>query len=213
MLRNSLLAIQALLGMTIVLEGTPNPRLCSVLIAATMRLAQTMGLHRKNQDPTLTEVQVEQQRRVFWIAYFLDKDINLRTGQPLAQDDGDLDVELPSETISNLPPYNNSTNTINFFNLRIGLAIIQGQVYRRMYSVKAANQSKAAQSFAAHELNAMLAAWRDSIPIDFEEIRQPLFKLQSLQTFCIRSFCVLFMLVVWLLSINHFREIMALRLL
>ena len=171
MLHNSLLAVQALLGMTVVIQGTPNPRLCSVLIAAAMRLAQTMGLHRKNQDLALTEAEIEQRKRVFWIAYFLDKDISLRTGQPPAQNDDDMDVELPSETISNLPPYNNGINTISFFNSRIGLAVIQGQVYNRLYAVKAANQSEAEQIFAAHELNAMLMAWKNSVPIDFEEDR------------------------------------------
>ena len=103
MLHNNLQAIQALLGMTIVLEGTPNPRLSSVLNAAALRLAQTMGLHRKNVDPSLTAAEIEERKNVFWIAYFLDRDISLRTGQPPLQDDDDMDVDLPCGTISDLP--------------------------------------------------------------------------------------------------------------
>ena len=169
MLHNSLSAVQALVGMAIVLQGTPNPRLCSVLIAAAMKLAQTMGLHRKNEDPTLSEAEIEQRKRVFWITYILDKDISLRSGQPPSQDDDDMDVELPSETISDLPPSETLVDGINFFNCRIGLAIIQGQVYKRLYSVKAARQSVSEQLFATYELNATLAAWRKNVLIDFDD--------------------------------------------
>jgi hypothetical protein len=169
MLHNSLPAVQALLGMTIVLQGTPNPRLCSVLIATAMRLAQTMGLHRKNHDLSLTEAEIEQRKRVFWIAYLLDKDISLRTGQPPAQDDDDMDIELPSHTISSTPLDSIETNTINFFNCRIGLAVIQGQVYKRLYSAKAIRQCEIEQLASVQELDAMLANWRSSVPIDFHE--------------------------------------------
>jgi hypothetical protein len=169
MLHYSLPAVQALLGMTIILQGTPNPRLCSVLVAAAMRLAQTMGLHRKNQDLNLTEAEIEQRRRVFWIAYFLDKDLSLRMGQPPAQDDDDMDVDLPSEEISDLSLDSNCASKTNFFNCRIGLAIIQGQVYKRFYSAKAEQQSEAEQLLEVHQLDACLAAWRSSAPIVFEE--------------------------------------------
>ena len=172
MLHNSLPAVQALLGMTIVLGGTPNPRLCSVLNAAALRLAQTMGLHRRNQDPTLSPSEIEERKNVFWIAYSLDRDISLRTGQPPIQDDDDMDVDLPSGTNSDLPHvmrFGNGLDTINLFNARIGLAIIQGQIYKKLYSVKASRQSEAQQLVAAQELDTMLASWRRSVPIDFDD--------------------------------------------
>ena len=169
MLHNSLPAVQALLGMAVVLEGTPNPRLCSVLVANAMRLAQAMGLHRQNNDSSLTEAEVEQRKRVFWIAYLLDKDISLRTGQPPAQDEDDMDVKIPSYNTPHLPLDGSDIDSIDFFNSRIGLAIIQGQVYKRLYSVKAMRQSESEQFLAVHELNAMLSTWRSSVPIDFDE--------------------------------------------
>ena len=169
MLYNSLPAVQALLGMTIILLGTPNPRLCSVLIAAAMRLAQTMGLHRKSNESSILESEIEQRKRVFWVAYFLDKDISLRTGQPPSQNDDDMDVELPSHNLSDIHVGGNVINTTNFFNCRIGLGIIQGQVYKRLYSAKALRQSVEEQLLAERELDAMLATWRNSVPIDFEE--------------------------------------------
>lgn len=177
LLKNSLPAVQALVGMAIVLQGTPSPHHASVLIAAAVRLAQSMGLHRNIQDPSLTEAQMEQRRRVFWVAYFLDRDISIMMGAPFAQDDEDMDVELPKGTISELPLGGSGLRTINFFNSRIGLAVIQGQIYKRLYSVQATRQSAEQRSNTAQELNTILAFWRSGVPIDFEDY--PMTPLQA----------------------------------
>ncbi|TAQ88844.1 hypothetical protein B7494_g2839 [Chlorociboria aeruginascens] len=169
MLHNSLPAIQALLGMTIVLQGTPNPWLCSVLLAAALKLAQTMGLHRHNQNPSLAEWQIEERKNVFWIIYILDKDISLRAGHPPAQDDDDMDVELPSRMVSNLPLTMSGVDTISFFDARIRLAVIQGRIYKKLYSVKATRQSHVQKLAATRELDIILRNWRSTLSIDFEE--------------------------------------------
>lgn len=172
-LRQSLPAIQALVGMAIILQGSPNPQVSSVLTAAAVRLAQAMGLHRRTQDQSLSARQVEMRKRVFWAAYFLDKDISLRLGQPFAQDDDDMDAELPLESPTDLPLIGlgdgDGFRKINFFNARIGLAVIQGQVYKRLYSVQAARQSDAQKASVAYELSSVLSYWRSSVPVDFED--------------------------------------------
>lgn len=170
-LRQSLPAIQALVCMAIILQGSPNPQVSSVLTAAAVRLAQAMGLHRRTQNQGLSARQVEQRKRVFWAAYFLDKDISLRMGQPFAQDDDDMDAELPSEAPTDLPliAVGDGFRKINFFNARIGLAVIQGQVYKRLYSVQAARQSEAQKATVAQELGSVLSYWRSSVPVDFED--------------------------------------------
>lgn len=169
-LRQSLPAVQALVGMAIILQGTPNPQVSSVLTAAAVRLAQAMGLHRRSRDQSLSSRQVEQRKRVFWAVYFLDKDISLRLGQPFAQDDDDMDAELPSESPTDLPPIalGDELMRVNFFNARIGLAVIQGQVYKRLYSVQGARQSEAQKAAVAQELSSVLSYWRSSVPVDFE---------------------------------------------
>ena len=168
MLHTKLFSVQALLGMAIVIQGTPNPRPCSVLISATIKLAQSMGLHKKNEDLDLSDAEIEQRKRVFWIAYLLDKDVSLRTGQPPAQDDDDMDVDLPAETIDLNAHPQAGMGCVNFFNLRIGLAIIQGQIYKRLCSVKAMKQSEEERSLAVQELDTMLHTWRASVPIGFD---------------------------------------------
>jgi hypothetical protein len=39
-----------------------------------MRLAHSIGLHKKGANFSLNAAEVEQRRRVFWIAYMLDKE-------------------------------------------------------------------------------------------------------------------------------------------
>ena len=92
-MRNTdLLSVQALLGMVIDLTrcykfmtltrrdqalfllGTPNPQPSFFLVAAAIRLANSIGLHKRGSGFNLNPVEIEQRKRVFWIAYLLDKE-------------------------------------------------------------------------------------------------------------------------------------------
>jgi hypothetical protein len=56
------------------LLGTPNPQPTYFFVATAMRLAHSIGLHKKGANFSLNAAEVEQRRRVFWIAYMLDKE-------------------------------------------------------------------------------------------------------------------------------------------
>lgn len=170
-LQHSLPAVQALVGMALILQGTPNPHVASVLIAAAIRLAQSMGLNRNIQGPRLTPAQREQRKRVFWIAYCLDKDISMRTGMPFSQDDDEMDTGLPEDSTCDLALCNRSDYAINFFNFRIGLAVIQGQIYKRLYSVQGSQRPTPLKELDAQELDSILAYWKSSVPMDFDDER------------------------------------------
>lgn len=74
-LRNTdLLSVQALLGMTMFLQGTPNPQPSFVLIGSAIRLAHSIGLHKRGSAYGFNEKETEQRKRVFWIAYMMDKE-------------------------------------------------------------------------------------------------------------------------------------------
>ncbi|KAL7913896.1 fungal-specific transcription factor domain-containing protein [Trichoderma velutinum] len=158
----SLSAVQALAGMACLLQGTPDPEPAAMLVAAALRLAQVMNLHRECSSPGLTESESEKRRRVFWKVYILDKDISLRTGRPFGQDDDDMDVCLPSK--SSLEPGN-----LDLFNCRIGLALVQGQVYKQLYSVRAGRQTAAQRAIAAQELSSLLSYWKSSAQLEIPE--------------------------------------------
>lgn len=92
-MRNTdLLSVQSLLGMvsrsssrhgllcliggdqSLFLQGTPNPQPTFFLVAAAIRLSHSIGLHKRGSGFGLNQVEVEQRKRVFWIAYLLDKE-------------------------------------------------------------------------------------------------------------------------------------------
>ena len=174
-MRNTdLLSVQALLGMALFLQGTPNPQPSFFLVAAAIRLAHSIGLHKRGSGFNLNQVEDEQRKRVFWIAYLLDKDICLRSGRPPAQDDDDMNVELPSEDppdkLGNIPLGKDEPSgkkTMNLFRLNCMFAQIQSRVYKQLYSVKASRQSDGDLLNTIGELDAQLEKWKDSIPVDF----------------------------------------------
>lgn len=178
MKNTDLLSVQALLGMALFLQGTPNPQPSFFLVAAAIRLAHSVGLHKRGSGFGLNEAESEQRKRVFWIAYMLDKDICLRSGRPPAQDDDDMNVELPSENppdnVGNIPLTSEQIagdkqgrKTINLFRLLCTFAQIQSGVYKQLYSVKASKQSDGELLNTIGELDAQLEEWKDSIPLDF----------------------------------------------
>lgn len=160
-----LLAVQALVGLTVLLLGTPKQQISSVLISTAVRLAQKMGLHRKSNNLERTGREMEERRNLFWIAYILDKDISLQTERPFVQDDDDMEVDIPAGTDSKTLP---RCQSLTFLNCRIGLAIIQGQIYRQLCSAQASRQSEDDRATAALHLSSALSYWKRSLPTDFE---------------------------------------------
>lgn len=158
----SLSAVRALAGMTCVLQGTPNPEPAAMLIAAALRLAHALNMHRESSMLGLTRAQAENRRRLFWKVYILDKDVSLRMARPFGQDDDDMDVLLPSNK-------DLETSHLGLFNLRIGLAIIQGQVYKELFSMRAARRSPAQIAAAAQNLSSLLSHWKSSAEMELPD--------------------------------------------
>ncbi|KAK7531764.1 fungal-specific transcription factor domain-containing protein [Phyllosticta citribraziliensis] len=170
-IRNTdLLSVQALLGMALFLQGTPNPQPSFFLVAAALRLAHSIGLHKRGSNFNLNPSEIEQRKRVFWIAYMLDRDICLRSGRPPIQDDDDMNVELPSDdppdNVGNIP-LADGKGKVNLFRLMCTFAVIESKVYKQLYSVKASKQSDGELLNTIGELDRELEDWKDGIPIDF----------------------------------------------
>ncbi|KAK2021828.1 fungal-specific transcription factor domain-containing protein [Colletotrichum zoysiae] len=170
-MRNTdLLSVQALLGMALFMQGTPNPQPTVLLVATAIRLAHTIGLHKRGTGFNLNPIEIEQRKRVFWIAYMLDKDLCLRAGRPPAQDDDDLNVELPDadpeDNIGNIP-LADGKGKMNLFRVMCEFATIESKVYTRLYATKATKQSNGELLNTIGELDQELEEWKDRIPIDF----------------------------------------------
>lgn len=181
-MHHTLSSVQALLGMALIILGTPNQAPVTLLTSSAIKIAHRIGLHRGNQEPGISAAEIRVRNRVFWIAYALDKDISLQTGQPPTQDDEDMDVELPSGNKSNLINSGES-KAVDYFNFRAKLAIIQGQIYKRLLSVKASKQSANERVITARDLEAKLQTWRASVPIELmRDYYEPAHTVQRLTT-------------------------------
>ncbi|KAI1099003.1 N-terminal binuclear Zn cluster-containing protein [Jackrogersella minutella] len=170
-MRNTdLLSVQALLGMASFMQGTPNPQPSFLLVAAAIRLSHSIGLHKRGSGFNLNPVEIEQRKRVFWIAYMLDKDLCLRSGRPPAQDDDDMNVELPDadpvDNIGNIP-LADGKGKMNLFRAMCEFTVIESQLYKKLYSTKATKLSDGELLQVIGDLDKKLETWKDNIPIDF----------------------------------------------
>ncbi|KAI2703525.1 transcriptional regulator family: Fungal Specific TF [Penicillium roqueforti] len=158
-----LLAVQALLGLAIFFQGTPNPQPLFMFAAAAVRLSQSIGLHKSNSFG-LPVSQIEERRRVFWIAFILDADICQRTGRPAAQDTRDYNTLPPPENPSDGLGVMEIENTrINFFSALARFALIQRKVCDELYSTEAFNKTKEQLMKDVKGCFDDLEAWKQSI--------------------------------------------------
>ncbi|KAL3417088.1 fungal specific transcription factor domain-containing protein [Phlyctema vagabunda] len=160
----TLASVQALLGMAMIMTAMPRQMPVTLLTSSAIKIAHDLGLHSQYQYPVLSTAETAERTRVFWVAYSLDKDISLQTRQPPTQGDEDMDIEPPSE--NDYGPDQAGGFHHNLFYFRTRLAIIQGQIYRRLLSVKAGKQSDSERAIAVEELELTLQTWRKSVPIE-----------------------------------------------
>lgn len=164
------LGLQSLLGIAIFLQGTPEPHPMSVVVAASIELLHRLGLHKEDSDPELNTSEREQRRRIFWIAYVLDKDLSLRLNRPPVQHDDDFDVELPHESpLDGLGKIFTIDGTawINLFYLRVQLATIQNSIFKEIYSVRASKLTEEQRKAVITRLTKKLECWGKSMAPEF----------------------------------------------
>ncbi|KAK5942053.1 hypothetical protein PMZ80_006006 [Knufia obscura] len=173
-----LLNVQVLLGMVILLQGSPDQQPPLILIAVTFRLAHRIGLHNRASSVGLEPFLARQRAFVFWFAYILDKDLSMRQKQPSIQRDDDIDHSLPLAEIDNFQSSfigNNSGHittadgaaTMNYFLARIRLAVIEGGVYDYLYSTRSQKHNPDDRAKALDSVASALEQWKASIPPEF----------------------------------------------
>ncbi|KAE8152330.1 fungal-specific transcription factor domain-containing protein [Aspergillus avenaceus] len=162
-----LLSVQAMLGLALLFQNTPNPQPLFMFAAAAMRLAQSVGLHRK-QESGLSPLQIEERRRIFWIAFSLDADISHRTGRPAVQDANDFDTPLPPKSPSDgLGVLRVQGVQLSYFHFLARFAVIQRQIYGQLYSATSSSKSVAEFAEALKGCEQMLREWRESFASNY----------------------------------------------
>lgn len=167
----SLLSLQVILGQIILCHTLKDAQQAVALIGIAVRLAHRLRLHLKNSREPVSEEEINQRNRVFWITYIFDRDISLRHHTPPLQNDADIDLNLPHDNpadgVGNIYDKDGSSQ-MNFFLKRIRLAHIQGRVYSSFFSTRASKMSRQERSARIAILHKELENWRESLPFEFQ---------------------------------------------
>lgn len=141
----SLPLIQALLGVSILLQTSSRARKAALFVSTAMNMAQHLGHNEAVPDTDGNSSGNKQGFYVFWIAFFLDTSLSLRALRPNTQKLIDISAPLPGSTSGDLWASNTSDHGMmqgkgNLFALHASLAVIQAEALEDLFSVKAHRQ-------------------------------------------------------------------------
>ncbi|KNB20072.1 hypothetical protein FOXG_17306 [Fusarium oxysporum f. sp. lycopersici 4287] len=170
-----LMAVQALAVMTVFAQGLSSPqRLEYTLSSIAYRLAQSLGLNCHPQPGWgLSEDEIQERNRVFWVIYCLDKTIALRCGRPSMIHDDEISccfprgVQIARSPGTGLDPQENSP-MFDFFLCFTRLSRICGIISRRLYSATALYSSSSHLLSILDQLLQDLESWRRTIPTEIQ---------------------------------------------
>lgn len=157
-----------------------NLRSANHYISTASRFAFLLGAHTfprqtttlpTSEPDSLDNRRQNHARNLFWLCYTVDKDIALRTGQPLALSDDNCDLTLPpgyekqlytSMTYHHLP----GVELAPIYPVDLRLSIIKSRAYSTLYSFRGLQKSDAELLKDIRELDGSLEDWRMSVPLD-----------------------------------------------
>lgn len=172
MAETDLLTVQVLVGMAMLFQGIQDLKPATILIAIALRLAHHLGLHAPefsgHSDSSITL----ERSRVFWLAYILDRDISMRTGKPPVQRDADIQaswvLQDAEDECAGYVDAGDGGPRFNFFQARIRLAQIQGDIREAMHSPHTSNQHGEQRVEDIARLGHRLDDWMSQVPQQFQ---------------------------------------------
>ncbi|KAJ6096566.1 hypothetical protein N7486_007312 [Penicillium sp. IBT 16267x] len=163
-----LLSVQALIGMSLILDMLLDAEASYMAIGAAGRLALGLGLHRTLVDSHLTLGEVEERRNVFWVLYVLDRGVSLRLGRPPTICDEDIEVSEPT-----LGPISQPSQIKDGFAQFVKLNRIKSEIYSKLYSVRSMiGECQAERLASLQSLEEKLIIWQKSLPTDMQSLPQ-----------------------------------------
>ncbi|KAG9317240.1 fungal-specific transcription factor domain-containing protein [Chiua virens] len=148
-----------------------------LLVGQALRSAQDLGLHRSPRRLSISSVEKETRRKIWWSVYCLDRMLAVALGRPLGIEDSDCDVELPVDAddewlpeyftgaqLSQKPP-SLMAGTIAL----VTLYQIAGRVLRQVYAIDICKESPEPEKRvelqrSVETLDLELTRWFDALP-------------------------------------------------
>ncbi|KAE8353296.1 fungal-specific transcription factor domain-containing protein [Aspergillus coremiiformis] len=166
-----LLTLQALLIMATFLLGISAVQPCGFLVSTAIHLCHELGLGKTEEGSPLCSEEIQHRRTVFWIAYWLDRELSLRFCEPPAQRDESFSATLPMEAPTDSKytmPTSDLSGSFNAFRSTCQLAMIKGQLYKDLYSPVAEDRPLSQVVASVGVLDEKLQEWKRSIPPEYQ---------------------------------------------
>ncbi|KAF7301468.1 Zn(2)-C6 fungal-type domain-containing protein [Mycena indigotica] len=155
-----------------------------ILVGQAVRIGQDLGLHRSPRRLTVTPIEKETRRKIWWGVYCMDRMLALALGRPLGILDADCDVELPvqiddeflNDYFNGAPLPQRQPSLMAGSVALASLYKIAGRVMREVYALEICKDNlepeiKAGLQNTVETLDAELTEWCDNLP--------PVFKNES----------------------------------
>ncbi|KAI1468023.1 fungal-specific transcription factor domain-containing protein [Daldinia caldariorum] len=157
------LGIEVILGLVILFQTNTDQNPASVLIGTAVRLAHRLGLHMKSTLSQFSPDVAQHRSNIFWLCYYLDKDICFRSKIPSIQCDYDIDLDLPEDNGNYLQSIDGSSQ-LNYLRARVQLAYLEGKIYDDLLSNRSSRISLEARQERVTHLDGLLNRWVQTIP-------------------------------------------------
>lgn len=162
----SLSQVQCLVGIAVVLQGTHAAGRAAVVISAALRITQQLGVSRPS-DAQIDIPDRWQLQLVFWIAFFIDVSICMRTKQTPTISVGDGQFDFPPEKPSDgsgMILAVDDEYSFNILRFHVQLAVLQNRVLVSTSSSGPTHRGQAPTGESFQILCQAFRTWRQSLP-------------------------------------------------
>lgn len=162
--------VQALLGVSILLQTSTRSRRAGPFVSTAMRIAQELGYSEAFQEQTGEPSRDKAAYYVFWIAFFMDTGMTLHGMRPNTQKLGDINVPLPNSSIaeqssSTASETSTAGREVNVFALHASLSLIQAEALEELFSFRARQRPSDSTATSFKRVMTKLTAWRMNNPL------------------------------------------------
>ncbi|KIW86369.1 hypothetical protein Z517_01765 [Fonsecaea pedrosoi CBS 271.37] len=157
--RTGLMAVQALVAMSMYVDGIGNPSLEYMLCVSSMKLAESKGLHREPAIAwNLDQSAIRTRAHLWWSIYIYERHTAFMSGRPLSIDDDDITCQLPTDQLGG------NHADLDYFIGSITLAQISGRIWRMTKRLRRSTPTFQEIVDSISELDSALGDWYSSLP-------------------------------------------------
>lgn len=161
----SLPLVQALLGVSVLLQSSVRSRRAALFVSTATHMAQDLAYNEAAPDQDEGSPRDKQELYVFWVAFFMDTAMSLHAIRPNTQRLADISAPLPSASSSDWWVSSTSDDDtvdckVNIFALHASLALIQAEALEELFSVKARQHSASLTASTFKSIISKLEIWR-----------------------------------------------------